>query len=113
MMPPEGFLNLLKPPGATSHDVVDLVRSHLGIRRAGHLGTLDPAAAGVLPVALGRATRLFEYAAGRDKDYRAEVVFGAATDTLDAEGIPTPRGGQRWRPTSLRAILRADEVTPA
>lgn len=86
MMPPEGFLNLLKPPGATSHDVVDLVRSHLGIRRAGHLGTLDPAAAGVLPVALGRATRLFEYAAGRDKDYRAEVVFGAATDTLDAEG---------------------------
>lgn len=86
MMPPDGFLNLIKPPGITSHDVVALVRRHLGIRRAGHLGTLDPAAAGVLPVALGRATRLFQYAAGRDKDYRAEVVFGAATDTLDAEG---------------------------
>ena len=86
MMPLDGFLNLLKPPGVTSHDVVALVRRHLGIRRAGHLGTLDPAAAGVLPIALGRATRLFQYAAGEDKDYRAEIVFGAATDTLDAEG---------------------------
>ena len=86
MMPRDGFLNLLKPPGITSHDVVARVRRHLGIRRAGHLGTLDPAAAGVLPVALGRATRLFQYAAGGEKDYRAEIVFGTATDTLDAEG---------------------------
>jgi len=82
----EGFLNVLKPPGMTSHDVVALLRDRLGIRRAGHLGTLDPAAAGVLPVAFGRATRLFRFAGGPDKEYRAEVTFGITTDTLDAEG---------------------------
>jgi len=85
-MPRDGFLNLLKPPGPTSHDVVAWVRGHLGQHRIGHLGTLDPAAAGVLPIALGRATRLFQWAAGDGKTYRAEVVFGRTTDTLDAEG---------------------------
>ena len=82
----DGFLNLLKPPGMTSHDVVAVVRRQLGAKRVGHLGTLDPAAAGVLPISLGRATRLFQHAAGPDKAYRAEVVFGVTTDTLDAEG---------------------------
>ncbi len=82
----DGFLNLLKPPGMTSHDVVAWVRRQVGIKRVGHLGTLDPAAAGVLPVSLGGATRLFQFAAGEDKAYRAEVVFGVTTDTLDAEG---------------------------
>jgi len=91
-MLPEGFLNLLKPPGMTSHDVVAMVRSKLGLRRIGHLGTLDPAAAGVLPVALGRATRLFQFAGGPDKAYRAEVVFGITTDTLDAEGRVSAEG---------------------
>ena len=91
-MSPEGFLNLLKPPGMTSHDVVAMVRRRLGLRRIGHLGTLDPAAAGVLPVALGRATRLFEFAAGPDKVYRAEVVFGITTDTLDGEGEVSAEG---------------------
>ena len=85
-MPRDGFLSLVKPPGMTSHDVVAFVRSRLGVRRVGHLGTLDPAAAGVLPAAVGRATRLFRFAGGRDKAYRAEVVFGIETDTLDAEG---------------------------
>jgi tRNA pseudouridine55 synthase len=86
-MPLEGFLNLLKPPGMTSHDVVAGVRRRLGTKRVGHLGTLDPAAAGVLPISLGRATRLFSFAGGRDKAYRAEVMFGFSTDTLDAEGV--------------------------
>jgi len=85
----DGFLNLLKPPGMTSHDVVAFVRELLAIRRAGHLGTLDPAAAGVLPIAVGRATRLFAFAAGPDKAYRAETTFGLTTDTLDAEGAVT------------------------
>jgi tRNA pseudouridine55 synthase len=88
----DGFLNLLKPPGMTSHDVVAMVRRQFGARRVGHLGTLDPAAAGVLPICLGRATRLFQHAAGPDKAYRAEVVFGVATDTLDAEGRITAEG---------------------
>ena len=87
----DGFLNLLKPPGMTSHDVVVMVRRRSGVKRVGHLGTLDPAAAGVLPISLGRATRLFQYAAGPEKAYRAEVVFGVTTDTLDAEGRVTGR----------------------
>jgi len=88
-MPIDGFLNLLKPPGMTSHDLVAFVRSQVGVHRVGHLGTLDPAAAGVLPVSLGRATRLFRFAGGPDKSYRAEVAFGVTTDTLDSEGQPT------------------------
>ncbi|HXE72776.1 MAG TPA: tRNA pseudouridine(55) synthase TruB [Candidatus Nitrosotenuis sp.] len=82
---PAGFLNVLKPPAMTSHDVVDFVR-RLGSRKAGHLGTLDPAAAGVLPLALGWATRLIPFLPPARKVYRAEVTFGLETDTLDAEG---------------------------
>jgi len=88
-MPGDGFLNLLKPPGMTSHDVVAFVRRALGLRRVGHLGTLDPAAAGVLPVSLGRATRLSRFAAGRDKAYRAQITFGLTSDSFDAEGRVT------------------------
>lgn len=82
----DGVLNLLKPPGMTSHDVVDFVRRTLGVKRAGHTGTLDPGAAGVLPVCLGRATRVSEYLLGTDKAYRAVMVFGLTTDTQDAQG---------------------------
>ncbi len=91
-MPRDGFLNLLKPPGMTSHDVVAAVRFRLRMKRVGHLGTLDPAAAGVLPISIGRATRLFDYAAGEAKGYRAEITFGLTTDTLDAEGSVTGVG---------------------
>ena len=87
----DGLLNLLKPPGMTSHDVVAWVRRTVGERKAGHTGTLDPGAAGVLPICLGRATLLAEYVAGADKSYRAEIRFGVATDTLDAEGRETAR----------------------
>lgn len=82
----DGVLNLLKPPGMTSHDVVAFVRRTLGVKKAGHTGTLDPGAAGVLPVCIGRATRLAEYIAGTDKAYRAEITFGVTTDTQDAFG---------------------------
>jgi tRNA pseudouridine55 synthase len=91
-VPRDGFLNLLKPPGMTSHDVVAAVRSRLRIQKVGHLGTLDPAAAGVLPLSVGRATRLFDYAVGETKSYRAEIIFGLTTDTLDAEGSVTATG---------------------
>jgi tRNA pseudouridine55 synthase len=82
----EGFLNVSKPYGWTSHDVVGLVRRLVQNRRVGHGGTLDPAAVGVLPVAVGRATRLVDYMAGQDKSYCADIVLGAATTTDDAEG---------------------------
>lgn len=102
----DGFLNLLKPPGMTSHDVVALARAHLGIKRVGHLGTLDPAAAGVLPIAIARATRLFQFASGPRKSYRAEVVFGATTDTLDAEGSVVEVGdGGHLTESRVRELL--------
>lgn len=81
-----GFLNVLKPPGMSSHDVVQYVRRVLGLRSVGHTGTLDPAAAGVLVLTVGPATRLGEYLLEGDKAYRAEVTLGLTTDTDDAEG---------------------------
>lgn len=83
---PDGFLSVLKPLGWTSHDVVQAVRKLAGTRRVGHAGTLDPAATGVLVVAIGRATRLIERLSGQDKVYCADFVLGAATDTDDAAG---------------------------
>ena len=73
----------------SSHDVVDVVRRIFHQKRVGHAGTLDPAAAGILPVALGRAARLVEYLEGADKSYRAEIAFGYATDTGDVYGEVT------------------------
>ena len=81
-----GLLNINKPPGMTSHDVVARVRKLSGQRKVGHTGTLDPMATGVLLVCLGQATRLIEYLQGSPKKYRATVRFGVTTDTLDAEG---------------------------
>lgn len=82
----DGFINVLKPPGMTSHDVVSFVRRRLQVKKAGHAGTLDPGAAGVLPVAVGRATRLLEYLDTVDKSYRAELCFGEETDSGDDLG---------------------------
>ncbi len=82
----DGFVNVLKPPGMTSYDVVSDVRRILGVRKAGHAGTLDPGAAGVLPVAVGRATRLMEYLEAVGKSYRAELRFGTETDSGDDLG---------------------------
>ncbi len=82
----QGFLNVLKPPGMTSHDIVSAVRRMYGLKRVGHTGTLDPSAAGVLPVGLGMATRLIEYLDKDDKAYRAEITFGWSSDTGDDTG---------------------------
>ena len=82
----KGVINVLKPPGMTSHDVVYYIRRLYNIKRVGHAGTLDPAAAGVLPVFLGQATRLVEYMSDCQKSYRAEITFGFATDTGDSTG---------------------------
>ncbi|HXX37248.1 MAG TPA: tRNA pseudouridine(55) synthase TruB [bacterium] len=83
-----GILCVLKPPGMTSHDVVDFVRRLAGLRRIGHTGTLDPGAAGVLVCCLGRATRLSEFLTDADKEYRVEMRLGVTTDTGDAYGVP-------------------------
>jgi tRNA pseudouridine55 synthase len=82
----EGILNINKPTGLTSHDVVNRVRRLAGLRRVGHAGTLDPLATGVLLVCLGRATRLVEYLVGQPKTYETAVRLGQSTDTYDAEG---------------------------
>ena len=81
-----GFLNVLKPPGMTSAAVVAVTRRLTGEKRVGHAGTLDPEAAGVLPIMIGRAARLFDYLVDKEKTYVAEVAFGASTDTQDATG---------------------------
>src|SRR5918992_1915919 len=84
-----GFLVIDKPAGWTSHDVVGRLRRLLGERRIGHAGTLDPAATGVLPVAVGGATKVLEYLEGASKTYVAEVTFGVETDSYDADGTVT------------------------
>lgn len=86
-----GFLAVDKPPGVTSHDVVAAVRRATGIRKAGHTGTLDPIATGVVVVAVGGVTRLIRFLQDRDKEYVATAMFGVATDTLDADGTESGR----------------------
>ncbi len=81
-----GLLVLDKPAGMTSHDVVSLVRRATGEKSIGHLGTLDPMATGVLPLLLGRYTRLAQFFGQAEKEYTGEIRFGWATDTFDAEG---------------------------
>lgn len=75
-----------KPKGITSHDVVYILRRKTGIKKIGHTGTLDPMAEGVLPMCIGRATKVAEYISGNSKEYIAEMEFGYTTDTYDAEG---------------------------
>jgi tRNA pseudouridine55 synthase len=89
---PSGILNVAKPPGCTSHDVVDAVRRATGLRRVGHAGTLDPAATGVLLVCLGSATRVSDYLMASTKAYRATIRFGEVSATDDAEGELTVSG---------------------
>jgi len=84
---PSGFVVVDKPAGRTSHDVVDEARRWFGTRRVGHLGTLDPQATGVLPLAIRAATKLIPYMDGALKGYDGTVLLGAETDTLDREGV--------------------------
>ncbi|HEB66067.1 MAG TPA: tRNA pseudouridine(55) synthase TruB [Chloroflexi bacterium] len=84
-----GVLVIDKPVGITSHDVVQIVRRGTGIRRAGHTGTLDPRASGVLVVLIGPAVRLSEFVSASDKRYQATLRLGTSTDTYDAEGTVT------------------------
>jgi len=88
----DGILNIDKPPGKTSFGVVAIVKRLSGERHVGHAGTLDPDATGVLPVCLGRGTRIVEFLVDTTKVYRAGIELGAATDTYDGSGKITRRG---------------------
>ena len=89
-----GVLVVDKPQGLTSHDVVAAARRLLGESRIGHTGTLDPMATGVLPLAIGRATRLVRFLSASDKDYDATIRFGVTTDTYDVTGTETSHTGR-------------------
>ncbi len=101
-----GFLNILKPPGMTSAAVVAQVRRLTGEKRVGHAGTLDPEAAGVLPVMIGKAARLFDYLVDKEKEYVAECAFGVATDTQDATGKVIASGENYPSYEAVRAATR-------
>ena len=111
-----GFVNINKPKGMTSHDVVANVRRLTGIRQIGHTGTLDPFAEGVLPICIGRATRLIEYL-DDDKAYLATVQFGSNTDTYDIDGQVTQTFDKKVTREEVEAILddfrgEIEQMTP-
>lgn len=81
-----GIINFYKPKGITSHGAVSFFRKLLNIKRIGHTGTLDPNAEGVLPICVGKATRVSEYLLTADKEYRGKLVLGSSTDTQDSDG---------------------------
>lgn len=81
-----GIINIMKPPGMTSHDVVSYIRKVAGIKKVGHTGTLDPGAAGVLPICIGKATKIVDYLMNDKKTYICELKLGNRTDTYDKYG---------------------------
>ena len=98
-----GFININKPPGMTSHDVVNRVRRIFNTKKVGHTGTLDPFATGVLPIAVGCATKFIEYLNDCDKSYRAEILFGIETTTGDITG-------EVIKECQLKAPLAVDKI---
>jgi len=104
-VPIDGFINLLKPPGITSAGAVAFAKRTLQCKKAGHAGTLDPEAAGVLPIMIGKASRLFDVLVDKDKEYIIEIVFGAATDTQDAQGKMVARTSMIPSLANLRQMI--------
>ncbi|MDA8124183.1 MAG: tRNA pseudouridine(55) synthase TruB [Deltaproteobacteria bacterium] len=111
-----GIIVIDKPSGCTSHDVVAKVRRALGVKKAGHTGTLDPLATGVLPVCLNEATKLVQFLALDDKEYLATLRLGVRTDTLDSSGTvlsrEEPRVSPRQVEEALLALVGRREQTP-
>lgn len=99
-----GFLNIYKPKGMTSHDVVAVMRRVVHIKQIGHTGTLDPFAEGVLPICIGKATRLIEYL-DDDKEYLAEIKFGIETDTYDLDGKVTGVSDKKVTEDEISALF--------
>jgi len=112
-----GFINVLKPVGATASDVTVCLKHILGERKVGHLGTLDPGASGVLPIAIGQATKLFDFLTNKVKRYRAFFTFGKTTDTLDSYGKVTATINTLPSKSQIQAVLNGftgefDQIPP-
>lgn len=113
----DGIFNVLKPPGMTSHDVIAFLRRALNTKKVGHGGTLDPDAAGVLPVFTGTATRLLEFAVEGKKQYLVEVTLGKQTDTGDDSGnvvkeMPVPAFNEETLQKVLQGFLGKQKQLP-
>lgn len=105
-----GIINVLKPPGMTSHDVVNHLRKLFNIKKIGHMGTLDPGVPGVLPVGVGKGTRMSEFMLNAPKSYRAEATFGIRTSTEDAQGrVLTKNSAGSLTKEELVTVMRAFE----
>lgn len=100
-----GFVNVCKPTGVSSSYVVCAVKKALKLSKVGHLGTLDPAASGVLPIAFGKATKFFDYFLSKDKVYVADVKFGVLTDTLDSFGLIIKTGDKIISDEEIKSVL--------
>lgn len=103
-----GFLNVYKPVGMTSHDVVAILRQVTKVKQIGHTGTLDPFAQGVLPIAIGKATRLIEYL-DDEKEYLAEISFGKSTNTYDCDGEATGTSDVKVTQKEIKEGLKSFE----
>jgi len=99
-----GFLNINKPSGITSHKVISVLRSITGIKQIGHAGTLDPLASGVLPVAIGKASKLIDYLPS-DKSYQAGMYLGMKSDTYDIEGKVEKTGFRKIKEEEVINVL--------
>lgn len=102
----QGFLNVYKPSGIGSSTVVAKIKKHFHIDKVGHMGTLDPMASGILPIAVGKATRMFDYFMDKTKRYIAVFDFNYTTDTLDATGVVTAKG------TKTISLAEINKVIP-
>jgi len=114
----DGIVIIDKPAGKTSHDVVSEVKKIMGAKKAGHTGTLDPMATGVLPVCLNEATKLAQFLSGENKEYLATMLLGVRTDTLDTEGEITGKSDKFVSEEEIRAALakmvgKIQQVPPA
>lgn len=103
----DGFINLLKPPGPTSSRAVGKIKSITGAKKVGHTGTLDPGAAGVLPLCLGRATKLSQFLMESEKEYRSEITFGLITDTQDSYGSVLAENVVELSEVRLKELLKS------
>lgn len=100
-----GIINVLKPAEMTSHDVVSFIRKNFNMKKVGHTGTLDPNAAGVLPICLGKATRVAEYFNDFNKSYRGEITLGASTDTQDKYGTVTETSEKQVTESEIQEVF--------
>lgn len=101
-----GFINVNKQTGVTSHKIISVLRRITGIKQIGHAGTLDPLASGVLPVAVGKATKLIDYL-NEDKSYQVEMIFGKTSDTYDIEGVVEDTSSKKVKETEVVEALKA------